>query len=113
MISIMLFKKHKDVRHLGPCLFCRNKKKDGTGGGVSGTVGDTVQCTVYLVGGFSMEKYVSAKTCADFIVSTPDYFRYNSADEFITPNRSERSQQTQRPVFPARDMLCENPHICG
>ena len=28
-------------------------------------------------------------------------------------NRSERSQQTQRPVFPARDMLCENPHICG
>ena len=30
-----------------------------------------------FVGGFSMEKYVSAMTCADFIVSTPDYFRYN------------------------------------
>ena len=42
-------------------------------------------CT--FVGGFSMEKYVSAKTCADFIVSTPDYFRYNSADEFITPEQ--------------------------
>ena len=38
-----------------------------------------------FVGGFSMEKYVSTMTCADFIVSTPDYFRYNSsADEFIT-----------------------------
>ncbi len=66
-----------------------------------------------FVGGFSMEKYVSAKTCADFIVSTPDYFRYNSADEFITPEQIERSQQTQRPVFPARDMLCENPPTCG
>ena len=32
-----------------------------------------------FVGGFSMEKYVSAMTCADFIVSTPDYFRYNPA----------------------------------
>ena len=28
-------------------------------------------------------------------------------------NRSRRSQQTQRPVFPARDMLCENPPTCG
>ncbi len=33
-----------------------------------------------FVGGFSMEKYVSFMTCADFIVSTPDYFRYNPAD---------------------------------
>ena len=43
-----------------------------------------------FVGGFSMEKYVSSMTCADFIVSTPDYFRYNSsADEFITPEQIE------------------------
>ena len=28
-------------------------------------------------------------TCADFIVSTPDYFRYNPADEFITPEQIE------------------------
>lgn len=42
-----------------------------------------------FVGGFSMEKYVSAMTCADFIVSTPDYFRYNPADEFITPEQIE------------------------
>lgn len=41
-----------------------------------------------FVGGFSMEKYVSSMTCADFIVSTPDYFRYDkNADEFITPNQ--------------------------
>ena len=37
-----------------------------------------------FVGGFSMEKYVSSMICADFIVSTPDYFRFNPADEFIT-----------------------------
>ena len=42
-----------------------------------------------FVGGFSMEKYVSSMTCADFIVSTPDYFRYNPADEFITPEQIE------------------------
>ena len=43
-----------------------------------------------FVGGFSMEKYVSNMTCADFIVSTPDYFRYNSsADEFITQEQIE------------------------
>lgn len=42
-----------------------------------------------FVGGFSMEKYVSSMTCADFIVSTPDYFRFNPADEFITPEQIE------------------------
>lgn len=43
-----------------------------------------------FVGGFSMEKYVSSMTCADFIVSTTDYFRFNkSADEFITPEQIE------------------------
>ena len=41
-----------------------------------------------FVGCFSMEKYVSTMTCADFIVSTPDYFRYDkNADELITPNQ--------------------------
>ena len=42
-----------------------------------------------FVGGFSMEKYVSSMTCADFIVSTPDYFRFNPAGEFITPEQIE------------------------
>ena len=68
-------------------------------------------CT--FVGGFSMEKYVSAKTCADFIVSTPDYFRYNSADEFITPEQIGEIAANTKASLPARDMLCENPHICG
>lgn len=30
-----------------------------------------------------MDKYVDRSTCADFIVSSTDYFRYNSADEYI------------------------------
>jgi len=42
-----------------------------------------------------MEKYVSTMTCADFIVSTPDYFRYNlSADEFITQAHSALNSVT-------------------
>ncbi|MDO4308934.1 MAG: ABC transporter permease [Eubacteriales bacterium] len=34
-----------------------------------------------FVNGFDMEKYVSSQTCADFIVSSPDYFRFNTAAE--------------------------------
>ncbi len=38
-----------------------------------------------FVGGFDMEKYLERNTCADFIVSTTDYFRFNmQADEYIT-----------------------------
>lgn len=40
---------------------------------------------VMFVGGFDMEKYLSKQTCADFIVSTTDYFRSISAEDFITP----------------------------
>ncbi len=61
-----------------------------------------------FVGGFSMEKYVSSMTCADFIVSTPASVstrQMNSSRQ----NRSRRSQQ--RPVFPARDMLCEKAYL--
>lgn len=36
-----------------------------------------------FVSGFDMEKYVSANTCADFIVSSTDYFRFNPAEEYI------------------------------
>ena len=43
-----------------------------------------------FVGGFSMEKYVSAMTCADFIVSTPDYFRYNPAEMCIRDRLIDR-----------------------
>lgn len=39
-----------------------------------------------FVGGFDMEKFLSQQTCADFIVSTTDYFRSNSGeDSFVTP----------------------------
>ncbi len=64
-------------------------KKRRLGGGVSGTVGDAVQCTVCLCGRLQHGEVVSFMTCADFIVSTPDYFRYNPADEFITPEQIE------------------------
>lgn len=37
-----------------------------------------------FVGGFDMEKFLSQKTCADFIVSTTDYFRFNHAQSFIS-----------------------------
>lgn len=37
-----------------------------------------------FVGGFDTEKYISQQTCADFIVSSTDYFRYNDADEYIS-----------------------------
>ena len=37
-----------------------------------------------FVGGFDMEKYLAAQSCADFIVSSPDYFRANiSASEYV------------------------------
>lgn len=33
-----------------------------------------------FVGGFSMEKYLSSKTCADFIVGKTEYFRFEADD---------------------------------
>ena len=39
---------------------------------------------VTFTGGFDMEKYLAEQTCADFIVSSTDYFRYNQAESFIT-----------------------------
>ena len=39
---------------------------------------------VTFTGGFDMEKYLAKLTCADFIVSSTDYFRYNQAESFIT-----------------------------
>ena len=32
-----------------------------------------------FLGGFDMDKYLSHESCADFIVSTPDYFRYQGS----------------------------------
>lgn len=88
-------KKHRSIRgaKLHQMAFAnlgRNKKKT-----VLVVLSLALSVTLFnalcsFVGGFSMEKYVSSMTCADFIVSTTDYFRFNmSADEFITPGQIE------------------------
>ena len=38
---------------------------------------------VTFTGGFDMEKYLAKQTCADFVVSTTDYFRYSHSGSFI------------------------------
>jgi putative ABC transport system permease protein len=43
-----------------------------------------LNCLCAFVEGFSMEAYESEMTCADFIVSSTDYFRYNSSEEYLT-----------------------------
>lgn len=43
-----------------------------------------------FVSGFSMEKYTSSRTCADFVVSSPDYFRFTQGvDEYISQESIE------------------------
>ena len=39
---------------------------------------------VTFTGGFDMEKYLAKQTCADFIVSSTDYFRYNGSGSYIS-----------------------------
>lgn len=61
----------------------RNKKKTALVV-VSLTLSVTLLNVLFsLVNGFDMDKYVDSLTCADFIVSSTDYFRYNPADEYI------------------------------
>ena len=39
-----------------------------------------------FVCGFDLEKYLASKTCADFIVSSPDYFHFVTTDaEYLSP----------------------------
>ncbi len=48
-----------------------------------------------FLGGFDMEKYLSHRSCADFIVSTPDYFRYRGStltEADIDPVRANTEQ---------------------
>ena len=43
-----------------------------------------LNCLILFVRGFDMETYLSAQSCADFIVSSPDYFRVNlSVQEYL------------------------------
>lgn len=53
---------------------------------------------VTFTGGFDMEKYLARQTCADFIVSTPGYFRHTSYDTFIS---QEQMEQIKANTFPA------------
>ena len=46
-----------------------------------------------FVGGFDTEKYMSRQTCADFIVSSTDYFRYNYVDEYISEDTIAEIQE--------------------
>lgn len=48
---------------------------------------------VTFTGGFDMEKYLAKKTCADFIVSSTDYFRYNQAESFITREQTSQLEE--------------------
>ena len=53
-----------------------------------------------FVGGFDMEKYLDAQTCADFIVSSPAYFRYaHNMDEYISQEMiAEISANTEQTI---------------
>lgn len=42
-----------------------------------------------FVSGFDMELYLSNSTCADFIISGTDYFRYSQSTQFITEDAIE------------------------
>lgn len=45
---------------------------------------------VTFTGGFDMEKYLAKQTCADFIVSSTDYFRYNDSSSYISQEQIEQ-----------------------
>ena len=52
---------------------------------------------VTFTGGFDMEKYLAKLTCADFVVSTTDYFRYSYSGSFISQEQIEHIQTNTSP----------------
>lgn len=52
---------------------------------------------VTFTGGFDMEKYLAKLTCADFVVSTTDYFRYSHSSSFISQEQIEHIQTNTSP----------------
>lgn len=40
--------------------------------------------------GFDMEKYLEKQSCADFVVSTTDYFHYNRSENYISQEQMEQ-----------------------
>ena len=53
---------------------------------------------VTFTGGFDMEKYLAKQACADFVVSTTDYFRYSHSGSFIA---QEQIEQTEANISPS------------
>ena len=45
---------------------------------------------VIFTRGFDMEKYLAKQTCADFIVSSTDYFRYNRSGSYLSQEQIEQ-----------------------
>ena len=52
---------------------------------------------VTFTGGFDMEKYLAKLTCADFIVSSTDYFRYNYSSSYISQEQIEQIERNTAP----------------
>lgn len=52
---------------------------------------------VTFTGGFDMEKYLSKQTCADFIVSTTDYFRYSQSGSYVSQEQIEQIEANVSP----------------
>ena len=52
---------------------------------------------VTFTGGFDMEKYLAKQTCADFIVSSTDYFRYNYSSSYISQEQIEQIEGNTAP----------------
>ena len=52
---------------------------------------------VTFTGGFNMEKYLAKLTCADFIVSSTDYFRYNYSSSYISQEQIEQIEANTSP----------------
>lgn len=50
-----------------------------------------------FVGGFDIEKYLAQSICADFIVSSTDYFRFNPGlDEYISQDTIEKIKENTK-----------------
>lgn len=52
---------------------------------------------VTFTNGFDMEKYLAKQTCADFIVSSTDYFRYNYSSSYISQEQIEQIEANTSP----------------
>lgn len=52
---------------------------------------------VTFTGGFDMEKYLAKRACADFIVSSTDYFRYNGSSSYISQEQIEQIKANTSP----------------